>query len=117
MSVLIEGRREVRMRKTKIRGLSPFNPPISEDQKQGVEKAGDLEIFVGEYGFSYDPGINTDSRLNPSVKVLVNKGLKGKRKNTLCFFPVPAEKLKLSKKKRTACRAGKTTMKELLLQP
>ncbi|GBM20572.1 hypothetical protein AVEN_261696-1 [Araneus ventricosus] len=33
-------------------------------------------IFVGEYGFSYDQGINTDSRFNPSVKELVNKGPK-----------------------------------------
>ncbi|GBN60437.1 hypothetical protein AVEN_87776-1 [Araneus ventricosus] len=73
MFVLIEGRREVRMHKAKIRG---FNPPISEDQKQGVKKAGDLGIFIGEHGFSYDQGINTDSRLNPSVKELVNKGLR-----------------------------------------
>ncbi|GBN94072.1 Retrovirus-related Pol polyprotein from transposon TNT 1-94 [Araneus ventricosus] len=42
---------------------------------KGVKIAGDLGIFVGEYGFSYDQEINTDSRFNPSVKELVNKGL------------------------------------------
>ncbi|GBM24302.1 hypothetical protein AVEN_11767-1 [Araneus ventricosus] len=104
------------MRKTKIRGLSLFNPPISRDQKQGVKKAGDLGIFVGEYGFSYDPGINTDLRLNLSVKELVNKGPKGKRKNTLCFFFCPGRETKTKQEEENGVSGKKNHDEGTLLQ-